>query len=148
VYTSESPLDLGGLWDVWALPRPDLKDEPHTSVTPVSLAGTGDETPNLFARIRRGDVLLHHPYDSFTTSVTAFIRQAATDPKVLAIKQTLYRTSSDSPDRGGPHPRRRARHPGGRARRGEGPLRRAGQRHRGLGPWSRPACTSSTASSG
>jgi polyphosphate kinase len=97
VYTSESPLDLGGLWDVWALPRPDLKDEPHTSVTPVSLAGTGDETPNLFARIRRGDVLLHHPYDSFTTSVTAFIRQAATDPKVLAIKQTLYRTSSDSP---------------------------------------------------
>jgi polyphosphate kinase len=97
VYSSDSPLDLGGLWDVWALPRPDLKDEPHTSVTPVSLAGTGDETPNLFARIRRGDVLLHHPYDSFTTSVTAFIRQAATDPKVLAIKQTLYRTSSDSP---------------------------------------------------
>jgi polyphosphate kinase len=97
VYTSDSPLDLGGLWDVWALPRPDLKDEPHTSVTPVSLAGTGDETPNLFARIRRGDVLLHHPYDSFTTSVTAFIRQAAIDPKVLAIKQTLYRTSSDSP---------------------------------------------------
>jgi polyphosphate kinase len=133
VYRSESPLDLGGLWDVWALPRPDLKDEPHTSVTPVSLAGTGDETPNLFARIRRGDVLLHHPYDSFTTSVTAFIRQAATDPKVLAIKQTLYRTSSDSPIVARPHPRRRARHPGGGPRRGEGPLRRAGQRHLGPG---------------
>ncbi len=97
VYRSESPLDLGGLWDVWALPRPDLKDEPHTSVTQPSLAGSGAETPNLFARIRRGDIFLHHPYDSFTTSVTAFIRQAATDPKVLAIKQTLYRTSADSP---------------------------------------------------
>ncbi len=97
VYTSEAPLDLGGLWDVWALPRPDLKDEPHTSVTQPSLAGYGDETPNLFARIRRGDILLHHPYDSFTTSVTAFIRQAASDPKVLAIKQTLYRTSAESP---------------------------------------------------
>jgi polyphosphate kinase len=97
VYTSKAPLDLGGLWDVWALPRPDLKDEPHTSVTQPSLAAHGDETPNLFARIRRGDIFLHHPYDSFTTSVTAFIRQAASDPKVLAIKQTLYRTSSDSP---------------------------------------------------
>ncbi|MEX2659736.1 MAG: RNA degradosome polyphosphate kinase [Acidimicrobiales bacterium] len=97
VYSYEAPLDLGGLWDVWALPRPDLKDEPHTSVTQPALAGHGDETPNLFARIRRGDIFLHHPYDSFTTSVTAFIRQAASDPKVLAIKQTLYRTSADSP---------------------------------------------------
>ena len=97
VYTSKSPLDLGGLWDVWALPRPDLKDEPHTSVTQPSLAGHADERPNLFARIRRGDILVHHPYDSFTSSVTAFVRQAASDPKVLAIKQTLYRTSADSP---------------------------------------------------
>jgi polyphosphate kinase len=97
VYASESPLDLGGLWDVWALPRPDLKDPPHRSVTQDRLAGPDGETPNLFERIRAGDILLHHPYDSFTTSVTAFIRQAAADPKVLAIKQTLYRTSADSP---------------------------------------------------
>ncbi|MBW3627106.1 MAG: RNA degradosome polyphosphate kinase [Actinobacteria bacterium] len=97
VYVSPGPLDLGGLWSVSSLPRPDLKDDPFTSVTQARLSGPEDERVDLFDRIRRGDVLVHHPYDSFTTSVAAFIRQAASDPDVLAIKQTLYRTSADSP---------------------------------------------------
>jgi polyphosphate kinase len=97
VYVSDAPIDLSGLWNVWELPRPDLKDELFKSVTPPELAGVDEEPVDLFERIRKGDVLLHHPYDSFTTSVTTFIRQAATDPDVLAIKQTLYRTSADSP---------------------------------------------------
>ena len=97
VYVSEGPLDLGGLWGVWALPRPELKDEPFSSVTQPRLKGPEDERIDLFARIRAGDILVHHPYDSFTTSVAAFLRQAASDPDVLAIKQTLYRTSPDSP---------------------------------------------------
>jgi polyphosphate kinase len=97
VYVSPGPLDLGGLWSVWSLPRPDLKDESFSSVTQARLSGPEDEPVDVFSRIRRGDVLVHHPYDSFTTSVAAFIRQAASDPDVLAIKQTLYRTSADSP---------------------------------------------------
>ncbi len=97
VYVTEGPLDLGGLWGVWALPRPDLKDEPFSSVTQPRLKGSEGDRVDLFARIRAGDILVHHPYDSFTTSVAAFIRQAASDPDVLAIKQTLYRTSADSP---------------------------------------------------
>ena len=96
VYVSDAPLDLSGLWNVWGLRRPDLKDEPFKSVPPPELSGIDDEPVDLFERIRRGDVLLHHPYESFTTSVTAFIAQAAVDPDVLAIKQTLYRTSADS----------------------------------------------------
>ncbi|HEX4906366.1 MAG TPA: RNA degradosome polyphosphate kinase [Acidimicrobiales bacterium] len=97
VYVSDAPLDLGGLWGLHALARPDLKDEPRQSVTPARLAGADDEPVDLFARIRAGDILVHHPYESFTKSVEAFVRQAATDPKVLAIKQTLYRTSASSP---------------------------------------------------
>ena len=97
VYAHDAPLDLSGLWNVWGLPRPDLKDEPWKSVTPPDLVGTEEGPPDLFERIRKGDVLVHHPYDSFTNSVTTFIRQAAADPAVLAIKQTLYRTSADSP---------------------------------------------------
>ncbi|MDP9420737.1 MAG: RNA degradosome polyphosphate kinase [Actinomycetota bacterium] len=96
VYVTEGPLDLGGLWGVSALPRPDLKDEPFSSVTQPRLKGSEGDRVDLFARIRAGDILVHHPYDSFTTSVAAFIRQAASDPDVLAIKQTLYRTSADS----------------------------------------------------
>jgi polyphosphate kinase len=97
VYVSDAPLDLGGLWHVWELPRPDLKDEPRLSMSPPRLTAPDDEPVDIFARIRAGDILLHHPYESFTKSVEAFVRQAAADPKVLAIKQTLYRTSSDSP---------------------------------------------------
>jgi polyphosphate kinase len=97
VYETTAPLDLGGLWSMWSLPRPDLKDEAFRSITQARLSGIDDDPVDVFARIREGDILLHHPYDSFRTSVTAFIRQAAADPHVLAIKQTLYRTSADSP---------------------------------------------------
>ncbi|MEA3020572.1 MAG: polyphosphate kinase [Actinomycetota bacterium] len=97
VYMSDAPIDLSGLFTLVDLPRPDLKDDPRQSVTPPRLVGPEDEPVDLFARIRAGDILLHHPYESFTKSVEAFVRQAAIDPKVLAIKQTLYRTSAGSP---------------------------------------------------
>ena len=93
VYRVDGPLDLSGLWSIAALDRPDLKLEPWTPVTPTRLASTDDGPPDLFAVIRAGDVLVHHPYESFETSVETFIEQAARDPSVLAIKQTLYRTS-------------------------------------------------------
>jgi polyphosphate kinase len=97
VFVVDGPLDLTGLWKVHRLDRPELKDPPFSRVTAPALAGIGDESPDLFAVLREGDVLVHHPYESLTTSVVAFIQQAAVDPKVLAIKQTLYRTSGDSP---------------------------------------------------
>jgi polyphosphate kinase len=97
LYMTEGPLDLEGLWAVYALDRPDLKDEPFAPMTPPRLATADDEPVDLFAAIRSGDILLHHPYDSFASSVEAFIEQASRDPDVLAIKQTLYRTSGDSP---------------------------------------------------
>ena len=89
-------LDLASLWELYDLDRPELKDEPFVPATPPRLAES--ETPkSVFATLREGDVLVHHPYDSFATSVQRFIEQAAADPNVLAIKQTLYRTSGDSP---------------------------------------------------
>jgi polyphosphate kinase len=97
VYVTEGPIDLSGLWAVYALDRADLKDEPFAPMTPPRLATADDELVDLFSVIRQGDILVHHPYDSFTTSVEAFIEQASRDPDVLAIKQTLYRTSGDSP---------------------------------------------------
>jgi polyphosphate kinase len=98
MYTIEGPLDLSGLWAVYDLPRPELKDDAWVPVTQPRLTSSGDEAePSLFDVVRDRDLLVHHPYDSFTTSVEAFIEQAADDPKVLAIKQTLYRTSGDSP---------------------------------------------------
>ncbi|WP_426574074.1 RNA degradosome polyphosphate kinase [Aquihabitans sp. McL0605] len=96
VHESVGPLDLGGLWALRDLDRPDLKDEPWTPVTQARLAVTDDERPDIFSVIADGDVLVHHPYDSFSTSVEEFVRQASRDPKVLAIKLTLYRTSGDS----------------------------------------------------
>src|SRR5438309_2374263 len=93
VYQSEGLLDLGSLNALWQLDRPDLKEEPWTPATQPRLRGIGAEVPDLFAVVRAGDVLAHHPYDSFATSVEAFIDHAASDPNVLAIKQTLYRTS-------------------------------------------------------
>jgi polyphosphate kinase len=97
VYVIDGPLDLSGLWAVFALDRPDLKDEAFVPVTLPRLASPEDEPVDIFQAIRQGDLLVHHPYDSFATSVEAFIKQAARDPGVLAIKQTLYRTSGDSP---------------------------------------------------
>jgi len=97
LYEMPGPLDLSGLWALVALDRPDLKDPPHIPATPRRLTPHDDEPVDLFAVIRERDILLHHPYESFTASVEAFVAQAAADPHVLAIKQTLYRTSSDSP---------------------------------------------------
>jgi polyphosphate kinase len=96
-YRCEGPLDLGGLWSVHALDRPELKDPVFTRVSPARLDTGDEERPDFFAVLREGDVLVHHPYDSFRTTVEEFIRQASTDPHVLAIKMTLYRTSGDSP---------------------------------------------------
>jgi polyphosphate kinase len=87
-------LDLGSLHMLsLQLDRPDLREEPWTPTTQPRLRGLGAEVPDLFAVMRSGDLLAHHPYDSFATSVEAFIDHAASDPDVLAIKQTLYRTS-------------------------------------------------------
>jgi polyphosphate kinase len=93
VYETEGLLDLSSLGALSQLDRPDLKEEPWTPTTQPRLRGLGAEVPDLFAVLRSGDVLAHHPYDSFATSVEAFIDHAASDPNVLAIKQTLYRTS-------------------------------------------------------
>jgi polyphosphate kinase len=91
-----APLGLSGLWDLYNLDRPDLKYEPFQPVTPSPLVHS-EEAGDVFSALKEGDILLHHPYDSFTTTVERFIEQAAEDPDVLAIKQTLYRTSGDSP---------------------------------------------------
>jgi polyphosphate kinase len=89
-------LDLSSLWQIYGVDRPALKD--RTFVPATNPAFADRETPrSIFATLREGDVLVHHPYDSFSTSVQRFIELAAADPNVLAIKQTLYRTSGDSP---------------------------------------------------
>jgi polyphosphate kinase len=98
VFRLPSPLDLGGLFDISRIERPDLHYPTHVPTTSVRLqASEPNRRADIFAAIRRGDILLHHPYESFATSVQAFLEQAAADPDVLAIKQTLYRTSGDSP---------------------------------------------------
>ena len=96
VYEVDTLLELSSLWDLFAVDRPDLKNPSWKPVNPLPSA-PGDQPIDLFARIREGDILVHHPYDSFTATVQEFIWQAANDPKVLAIKLTLYRTSGDSP---------------------------------------------------
>ena len=96
-YRCVGPLDLGGLWSVHGLDRPELKDPVFQRVTQYRLDGGDDDRPDVFSVLREGDILVHHPYDSFRTSVEEFIRQALIDPHVLAIKMTLYRTSGDSP---------------------------------------------------
>jgi polyphosphate kinase len=91
-------LDLNDLMDVVKVPGfPELRDPPWTPVTQPRLQGDDGEPADVLGAMRRGDLLLHHPYDSFTTSVERFVEQAAADPDVLAIKQTVYRTSDDSP---------------------------------------------------
>jgi polyphosphate kinase len=98
VYRLPAPLDLGGLFDLAKIDRPDLHYPTHVPTTPVQLQPSEPNAkPDIFASIRNSDVLVHHPYESFATSVQAFLEQAAADPHVLAIKQTLYRTSGDSP---------------------------------------------------
>ena len=89
-------LDLSCLWQVYAVDRPALKDAPFVPATHPAF-GERETPKSVFSTLRDGDVLVHHPYDSFSTSVQRFIEQAAADPQVLAIKQTLYRTSGDSP---------------------------------------------------
>jgi len=98
VYELAAPLDLTGLNLIADLERQDLHYPRFVPTTHRHLAEVESATPSdIFAAIRERDVLLHHPYDSFSTSVQAFLEQAAADPRVLAIKQTLYRTSGDSP---------------------------------------------------
>ena len=89
-------LDLSSLWQVYSVDRPALKDRPFVPATPPAF-GERETPKSIFSALRDGDVLVHHPYDSFSTTVQRFIEQAAADPNVLAIKQTLYRTSGDSP---------------------------------------------------
>jgi polyphosphate kinase len=97
VYTLPSPLDLTGLSDIGALPRPELRFPPHAVVTNKYLLPRDEEEIDVFSVLKKREVLVHHPYESFSTSVQEFLEQAAEDPQVLAIKQTLYRTSGDSP---------------------------------------------------
>ena len=98
VYRLPGPLDLRGLFDLSRIDRPDLRYPPHLPTTAVAFQPAGSSArADSCKAIRESDVLVHHPYESFTTSVQAFLEQAARDPHVLAIKQTLYRTSGDSP---------------------------------------------------
>ena len=96
VYRIDGRLDLADLMEIAALDRPELRDEPWLPTTQPRLAlepGEGD----LFGEIKRADVLVHLPYDSFVTSVEAFVRSGVGDPDVIGMKSTVYRTSEDSP---------------------------------------------------
>jgi polyphosphate kinase len=99
IHVVTGPLDLSGLWSLYDLDRPDLRFDGFNGITPAPLASpSSDEPVDVFAALRDGDVLVHHPYDAFSASVGEFVAAAARDPAVLAIKQTLYRTSGpDSP---------------------------------------------------
>ena len=98
VYRLPAPLDATVLFELGGIDRPDLKYRSFVPTTNHQIAEVeSSRAQDIFAAIRERDILLHHPYDSFSTSVQAFLAQAAADPKVLAIKQTLYRTSSNSP---------------------------------------------------
>jgi polyphosphate kinase len=97
-YRVAGMLDLSCLWTLAGLEIPELRDPPWTPVVPPRLVPPDEDEPaDVFAALRAGDVLVHHPYESFSASVERFISQAASDPDVVAIKQTLYRTSGDSP---------------------------------------------------
>jgi len=97
VHRLGGPLGQADLWSLVALDRPDLKHPPFHPSAPPEIVRDGDGEADLFATLDRGDLLIHHPYDSFASTVQAFIEQAAADPDVLAMKQTLYRTSGESP---------------------------------------------------
>ena len=108
LYRIDGPLGLDDLFGLMSLPLPQLKNKSHTGFTPAILARTQqhlieegaikpEEFENIFAVLRQQDILLHHPYELFSTTVEEFINQAADDPQVMGIKMTLYRTSKDSP---------------------------------------------------
>jgi len=98
VFAVDGLLDLNDLWEIVKSPGfPELRDKPWTPLTQPRLLPRESEDPNVMAAMREGDILLHHPYDSFSTSVERLVEEAVSDPDVLAIKQTVYRTSDDSP---------------------------------------------------
>jgi len=98
VYPVDGLLDMGALWQIVKLPGyGELREEPLQGHTHPRLLRHEGERPDVLGAMREGDVLVHHPYDSFSTSVERFVEQAVADPNVLAIKQTVYRTSDDSP---------------------------------------------------
>ena len=108
VYVIDGPLGLDDLFSLMSLPLPKLKSKTHSGQTPAAVSRSQqhlieegaiktEEFESIFSVIRRGDILLHHPYDLFSTTVEEFINQAADDPQVAGIKMTLYRTSKDSP---------------------------------------------------
>ena len=141
VYQAHGLLALAGFFALHGLDRPELKEPVFAPTTQPALADP--DGGSIFDRIRRNDLLVHLPYESFTTSVGAFLAEASLDPDVVAIKQTLYRTwSPEDPAAGGEASvvqsliqRRARRQAGGRPGRAEGPLRRGGQHH--LGPAAR-----------
>ncbi len=97
VYRISGLLDLTCLWQLIEVDRPDLREVPWEPRVHPRLRADDGESPDIFSVIRQGDMLVHHPYDDFETSVARFVEQAATDPDVVAIRQTLYRTSGESP---------------------------------------------------
>ena len=98
VYPVEGLLDMGALWQIVKLPgHSELREEPIVGITHPRLLRREGERPDVLGAMREGDLLVHHPYVSFATSVERFVEQAVADPNVLAIKQTVYRTSDDSP---------------------------------------------------
>src|SRR5436190_8635013 len=98
VYTVNGLLDMGALWQLVKLPgHGELREEPLVGVTHPRLLRHEDERPDVLGAMREGDLLVHHPYVAFATSVERFVEQAVADPNVLAIKLTVYRTSDDSP---------------------------------------------------
>ncbi|MCW3029868.1 MAG: polyphosphate kinase, partial [Solirubrobacterales bacterium] len=98
VYPVDGLLDMGALWQLVRLPgHAELRQEPLVGITDPRLLRHEDERPDVLGAMREGDLLVHHPYISFATSVERFVEQAVADPNVLAIKQTVYRTSDDSP---------------------------------------------------
>ncbi len=97
VYLTDLPLNLGDLWQLVGIDRPELREREHVPVTPAAFLGEDDEPADLFAALRERDILVHHPYESFLHTVDELLRQASIDHQVQAIKMTLYRTSGDSP---------------------------------------------------
>ncbi len=98
VYPVDGLLDMGALWQIVRLPgHAELREEPVVGITHPRLLRREGERPDVLGAMREGDLLVHHPYVSFSTSVERFVEQAVADPNVLAIKQTVYRTSDDSP---------------------------------------------------